>query len=189
MNGTSKPIGKPAVMEALTDATIDLIVEKGLHVSVREIAARAGVNHGLVHTYFGNKEGLLQAAVDEVNRRAGADADDSGFPPPDLATRRGGELAKAVARIRLDAGEDLFSSHPVSSSWKQALARTRSDLTEDEIDTMVATASALGLGWALFADHLCELLGLDEARRAQLDEHVASLTAELGGLPGARPEP
>ncbi len=168
---------------ALTEAAIDLIVEEGLHVSVRQIAARAGVNHGLIHTYFGSKQALLSAAADEINRRASEDADPSGFPPPDLAERRGGELAKALARIRLDAAQHLFSSHPVTESWKAALARTQPALRDDEIDTMIATSSALGLGWAMFADHLCELLDLDEARRAELDKNVAALVAELGGIP------
>lgn len=181
-----KPLGREAVMGALIEATIALIIEKGLQMSVREIASRADVNHGLVHTYFDSKQGLLAAAADEINRRASAEADDSGFPPPDLAFRRSGALAKAMARIRLDAGGDLFSSHPVSSRWKQALLRTRPETTEEEADTMVATASALGLGWALFADHICEVLDLDDRRRAALDRHMESLVADLGGLPRQR---
>jgi AcrR family transcriptional regulator len=178
-----RPLGRESVMDALIEATIEFIVEEGLNVSVRRIADRAGVNHGLVHAYFENKQGLLSAAADTINRRASLDADPSGFPPPDLASRRGGELAKAVARIQLDGGKDLFSSNPISTSWRGALARTRPDLSVDEIDTMVATASALGLGWALFSDHLSQLLGLDQVRRDALDAHVADLISELGGLP------
>ena len=178
----SKPAGKAEVTDALVDATIDLIVERGLGISVREIAARAGVNHGLVHLYFGGKPGLLRAAFDEVNRRAYAEQLPSGFPPPDLAHRRGGELAKAIARIRLEADEDLFSSHPVVTSWREALARTRPDLSADEVAGMVAVASAVALGWALFADHLCASLEVGEARRAELDARVAALVTELGGI-------
>lgn len=186
MNNQGKPFGKTAAMKALTEATVDLIIEDGTHVSVRKIAKRAGVNHGLVHTYFGSKRSLLSAAFDEINRRAGAEADLDGFPPPDLANRRGGELAKAVARMRLDGDSDLFSSHPVTASWRQALARTRPELTTEEIETMVATAAALALGWAVFADLLAEVLGLDEDRRTKLDGHIADLVAELGGIPRTR---
>ncbi len=180
---SGRPVGREAVMQALIEATIEFIVEEGLDVPVRRIADRAGVNHGLVHAYFENKQGLLSAAADTINHRASLDADIDGFPPPDLASRRGGELAKAVARIQLDGGTDLFSSNPISTAWRAALARTRSDLDGDEIDAMVAMASTLGLGWALFSDHLTNLLDLDPVRRHELDARVAALVAELGGLP------
>ena len=42
-----------------------LLLEKGhAACSVKAIAARAGVNHGLVHHYFGSKEGLLVAVLE-----------------------------------------------------------------------------------------------------------------------------
>ncbi|MEZ5378690.1 MAG: TetR family transcriptional regulator [Acidimicrobiales bacterium] len=184
----ARPFGRDAVCDALIDATIAFIMEEGLDVSIRRIAARAGVNHGLVHAYFENKQGLLSAAVDAINQRASLEVDDDGFPPPDLASRRGGELARAVARIQLDQGKDLGSSNPISSAWRAALASSRPDLTSTEIDTMVATASALGLGWALFADHLSDLLGVDTEQRLALDTHVSSVIAQLGGLPWPSPE-
>ncbi len=178
-----RPMGKEAVVSALTAATIDLLVEHGTDISVRQIAARAGVNHGLVHTYFGSKRALLSAALDEVVRRAAADFDDAGFPPPDLASRRGGELAKALARVRLDDAPDLLASYPIVDSWRAALTEARPDLDEATIEANVITASALALGWAVFADHLCEATGADAGRRAVLDDHVAGRIADIGGLP------
>ncbi|MCP5025650.1 MAG: TetR family transcriptional regulator [Actinomycetia bacterium] len=178
-----KPIGREAVSSALVDAAVQLIVERGTDVSVREIAALAGVNHGLVHTYFGSKQGLFAAAFEELTRRTAADLDPDGFPPPDAANRRGGELAKAIARVRLEGGQNPFPSHPLATAWRDALARTRPDLTTEDIDSMVITASVLGLGWAVFADHLCEILDVGETRRAGLDKHMVALIAELGGIP------
>ena len=162
---------------------IELIIEQGLRVTVREVAARAKVNHGLVHTYFGSKQQLVTAALDEMNRRAAQEMDEAGFPPPDLASRRGGELGKAIARVRLDMGSDLFSSHPVTSRWRDALTRTRPDLDPDEIQAMVAIAAAMGLGWAVFGEHICESLGLGVDGRASLDKRVTELVADLGGIP------
>lgn len=181
-------MGREAVMTALTTAAMDLLVEEGMQVSVREIAARAGVNHGLVHTYFGSKQALIAAALDEMNERAADEADPSGFPPPDLASRRGGKLGKAVARIRLEAGSDLFTSHPITRRWTEALAQERPELSGDEIELMVITASAMGLGWAVFGDHLSDVFGYDGERRAALDQHIAGLVAELGGIPDRSPE-
>lgn len=186
MTGTAtdqRPLGKEAVVSALTTATIDLLIEHGTDISVRQIAAAAGVNHGLVHTYFGSKQALLSAALDEVIRRAGSDVDDAGFPPPDLASRRGGELARALARVRLDDVPDLLVSYPIVESWRAALSSERPELDEQAIDAKVITASALALGWAVFADHLCEAVGADEQRRRALDDHVSGHVADLGGLP------
>lgn len=178
-----RPLGREAVMEALVEATIDLIIEEGLKLSVRRIATRAGVNHGLVHNYFGSKDGLISAAVGTLQERASLQSDAAGFPPADLASRRDSELAKAIARIRLDGGTALFPSHPILASWSRALATTQPDLTTAEIENMIVSSSALGLGWALFADHLCEVLDLDDARRRELDASIARLAAELGGIP------
>jgi AcrR family transcriptional regulator len=38
-------------------------------LSTRDIAAEAGVNHALIHYYFGTKDRLAMAALDEANRR------------------------------------------------------------------------------------------------------------------------
>lgn len=38
-------------------------------LSTREIAREAGVNHALIHYYFGTKDKLVMAALDEANRR------------------------------------------------------------------------------------------------------------------------
>jgi AcrR family transcriptional regulator len=38
-------------------------------LSTRTIAAEAGVNHALIHYYYGTKDKLVMAALDEANRR------------------------------------------------------------------------------------------------------------------------
>ncbi len=122
-----KPVGRDAVMAALVEATSALILEQGVTMSVREIAQRAGVNHGLVHTYFGSKDALVTAAFGHIVARAAAELDENGFPPADLAFRRGGEVTRALARVMLDVGGDPYPSHPILPSWRTALATERPD--------------------------------------------------------------
>jgi TetR/AcrR family transcriptional regulator, repressor for neighboring sulfatase len=167
----------------MTESTTELIVERGLTMSVREIASRARVNHGLVHTYFGSKDALLVAAFDEINARAAAERGTSGYPASDIAARRGGELAKAIARVMLEADGDLFSSHPVIGSWREALRRDRADLSAAQVDERVAVAAAAGLGWALFADLLSDVLGFDDAARSSAQARIAELLHDIGGVP------
>ncbi len=180
---THKPMGKTAVRRALVDATTELIVEKGLSMSVREIARRAGVNHGLIHTYFGTKGQLLTAAFDDIQQRAAAEQDDQGFPPPDLAGRRDAELAKALARVMLESPENPFTSHQITTSWRAALHAQHPAMDASEVNERVVAASSLGLGYALFADHLASLMDLNPAQRTAIDERVAQLVAEIGGIP------
>lgn len=179
----SRPAGKAEVMRALIDATTQLIVEKGLSMSVREIATRAGVNHGLVHTYFGTKEALLSTAFDDIQARSATELDHEGFPPPDLAERRNAELAKALARVMLESPGNPFSSNPVTTSWRRALAERNPELGAAEIDQQVIAAASLALGYALFADHLQTQMQLDGGQRASVDARIAQLVAEIGGIP------
>jgi AcrR family transcriptional regulator len=53
--------------EKLVSAALDVFTEKGFEAaSTRQIAARVGVNHGLIPYYFGTKQRLWQAAVDHA---------------------------------------------------------------------------------------------------------------------------
>lgn len=55
---------------ALMDAAERLLIEKGYDaVSTRVVAAEAGVNHGLVHYYFGSVDNLLLATVDRFTEQ------------------------------------------------------------------------------------------------------------------------
>ena len=178
-----KPAGRDAVMGALVDATAQLILERGVTMSVRDIARRAGVNHGLVHTYFGSKEALVSAAFGHLVDRAAVELDEDGFPPADLAFRRGGEVARALARAMLDVTGDPYPSHPILPSWRAALATRRPGATDVELDEAVIVATTLGLGWALFAEHLCGILGVDEDEREAIEQRVLTLISDLGGIP------
>jgi len=182
-DAADKPVGRDAVMAALVEATGEIILERGVTMSVREIAQRAGVNHGLVHTYFGSKEALLSAAFAAIIDRAAAEVDDIGFPPPDLAFRRGGEVARAIARVMLDVGDDPFPSHPILPAWREALGADRPGSTTAELDQAVIIAATLGLGWALFAEHLCEILDVAHDQRDAIERRVLALVTEIGGIP------
>jgi AcrR family transcriptional regulator len=61
------PITRAEGERRLIDASIQLLLEKPFKdVGVRDIALRADVNHGFVHTWFGSKEDLFIAALKQV---------------------------------------------------------------------------------------------------------------------------
>src|SRR5271170_5270534 len=70
---TAKPIGRDEVSAAVLQAASELFAEKGpAATSIREVAARAGVNHGLLHRHFGSKRQLLAATLQHLADSAAA---------------------------------------------------------------------------------------------------------------------
>jgi AcrR family transcriptional regulator len=59
-----------AAEEALLDAAERLLVDVGYAgITTRKLAEAAGVNHGLVHYYFGSNENLLVRALERFTER------------------------------------------------------------------------------------------------------------------------
>ena len=71
MTKTAQPKGaRAAAEEALLDAAERLLVEVGhAGITTRRLAEEAGVNHGLVHYYFGSNENLLVRALERFTER------------------------------------------------------------------------------------------------------------------------
>src|SRR3954452_270495 len=65
-----KPAGRATAEEALFDAAERLLVEVGYAgITTRRLAEEAGVNHGLVHYYFGSNENLLLQMLERFTAR------------------------------------------------------------------------------------------------------------------------
>jgi AcrR family transcriptional regulator len=61
---------RSAAEEALLDGAERLLVEQGhAGITTRRLAEAAGVNHGLVHYYFGSNENLLARALERFTER------------------------------------------------------------------------------------------------------------------------
>jgi AcrR family transcriptional regulator len=65
-----KTAARTAAEEALLDAAERLLLEVGhAGITTRRVAEEAGVNHGLVHYYFGSNENLLVRALERFTER------------------------------------------------------------------------------------------------------------------------
>jgi len=65
-----KTSARSAAEEALLDAAERLLVEVGhAGITTRRLAEEGGVNHGLVHYYFGSVENLLVRALERFTER------------------------------------------------------------------------------------------------------------------------
>ena len=66
----TKTTARSAAERALLDAAERLLVDIGYaRITTRRLAEEAGVNHGLVHYYFGSNENLLVRALERFTER------------------------------------------------------------------------------------------------------------------------
>lgn len=184
----ARPAGPDAVRAALVDAAADLLAARGPGaVSVRDIAAAAGVNHGLVHRYFGSKENLLRSAL-----RARAQASIEQFAGADDPAELVGRLRQAagdphagwrlLAHCLLDGyGDELPRDgdfpgiERFMDRWPQAQAAglIREDLDPADVTRLVL---AVMLGWLQFHEYIAASTHLEDGDA--LDE-IAGLLVTL----------
>ncbi len=166
MTTTSEaPRGRDEVVPALVDAAAVLFAERGPEaVSVREIAAAAGVNHGLVHRHFGSKRALLGAVLDRLAARLAGDVERQST---DVVTsvEPGTDLDlywRVLARAILD-GEDPRALQTDFPAVRQIIERGRREFGWGEREARIAAAQgvALKLGWRLFEPFLLPAAGLE----------------------------
>ena len=176
--------GRAVLLSAATE-----IVERtgSANFTVRQVAARAGINHGLVHRYFGTKDALVEAVIVEIDASvaqemaAGAGLDE--FNHDGAVT-----LARLVAHtmlsersldehsdaidIRQDRNDRSSSgraSSAAASATPGAVAellvqrcREASAMSEQEARVAAAQIMALVMGWRLNEAYLVRTCGLGD---------------------------
>jgi peroxiredoxin len=156
---------------AILEAAREVFTERGYaRATIREIARRAGVTHGLVMRHFGTKEQLLIEALPGPRVLAGVLPGDLGTLPDRVAaafveeTEAAGSEHAAVALIR-------------SAASGEAVAMPLYAAMEREITA--AFREVLGPGTEAYADLLGSLLiGVTFARHVARTGALAELTRE-----------
>jgi AcrR family transcriptional regulator len=174
----AKPYGREQVIESIIDATLSLWSAKGpAEVSLRSIAARAGVNYGLVYRHFRTKEAVIRAAMDRVVARSLmyiqdctdlVDAMDSVLPRSTGAHAR--LLAWAILQYLVD---DILPAEDPFLQRLQELAKAGAsdDSPGADIAAKVRAGSLLATlyGWRLFEPYLVRGLRLEQLSHEELD--------------------
>ena len=173
-------MGKDEVSAAVLQAASELFAEKGpAATSIREVATRAGVNHGLLHRHFGSKRQLLAATLQNLADSA-AELRESGAPVERLEAAS--ELqARVMVRSTLDGFpvEELQQRFPGMEAFLDQVRAGHSD--ERTARLLAAHGMALQIGWGLLGPTLrvaFGLQGLDDTEiRAAVAAQIAAIVA------------
>ena len=164
-----RPFGRDEVKAAILDAAERLFAERSASaVTVREIAAAAGVKHTLLHRHFGSKENVIY----EVYDRSAARVQQSfaGFTTirghlSGLWSAMEANQARrvTVARALLDGMDPkrFQRGFPAMRHFLELLRKEQKDTTV-EPEVVAAALSALAHGWFLLEPFLVAQTGLDQ---------------------------
>jgi AcrR family transcriptional regulator len=190
---------REAARTALLDAAEQLLIDEGhAGITTRKVAAEAGVNHGLVHYYFGSIEELLFQAMERyterlLDRQRALYAADMPFIEKWRTAMRyiDEDLAAGYPKIWAELHAVAWN-HPqfqeriahVHRQWRMifgdALARAEGEL--DFADTPFTPDAFVALVATFNAGLLLErLVGLDQGHQelfASMDRWLSSLATE-----------
>jgi TetR/AcrR family transcriptional regulator, repressor for neighboring sulfatase len=185
-SGGRVEMGERTADAALLASAMELFAGHGpASVSIRDVARHAGVNHGLVHRHFGNKEDLIAAALDAaVTPQLPGALAPGGF---DLAmvidvAHRDPTSTQLIARALVDGVRigTIRPRYPVMRSLlaeaQQADPASRAAYLQDPRLAAAATA-AMVCASSVYGDTLREISGF----RSDVVPAITALSRQLLG--------
>jgi AcrR family transcriptional regulator len=184
--GPDLPHGRDEIRAAVIAAATALFAERSPRaVSVREIAAAAGVQHSLVHRHFGTKDDLVREVLAAEGARIASRVEAAGDPVEGIVAEfrqvmDNGVLLRAVARALLDGVRPgtFTQEHPAIRSLIELTAAASVDRPDRDPRVVVAFSVAAAAGWQIFEDWLRLAADLDRDRE-EVRAEVAELLREL----------
>ena len=172
------PTGREEVAAAILEAATSLFAERGpAATSIRDIAARSNVNHGLVFRHFGTKDQLVGAVLDHLGATTNT-LQRTGASPAELQ-RSIDRHMRVIARALLD-GYPVGQLQTQFPGMRELLDAVRPRHTDDHSARLaLANAAALQFGWRLFEPFLRASTGLDELSDTELREAIDAAIARI----------
>ncbi len=194
---TGRPFGRENVVTAVIEAAGELFSRRGFDgVSVRDIAKKAGVNHGLIHRHFGSKENLrrqtLQRMADAMLadvRGAGTLQEISRLAFQSLTRHE--HFWRILARTILDGygTGDLHRSFPIAL---HLIERVKTAVKEGTLRggldprMVVAAMFSFSCGFIMFEPFILAAAGLDGMKPEKVRDAI--LAAAMSLLTGPEDE-
>ncbi len=181
-------LGREAVRAAILESAAMLFAARGsAAVSLREVAAAAGVNYGLVHRHFGTKDALVRAVLRlEADELVAAleSARRDGLAPASVLVGND-RFVRTFARAELDGLEigARWAQRPNAARLVEYLAGSAEGSAAGprahEVRRAAVVTAALMLGWALFEPALARAAGLGVLDPREAARRLAAAGARL----------
>ncbi len=174
-------MGRDAVRAAILVAASRRFAAQGMRASLRDIAADAGVNLGLIHRHFGNKDDLVRAVLARHADAGVAMVQEE----PDVATAARRIFAGSgtgTAYLRIVAWL-LLDGPPVAGYQDRfpTIDALRARAGDDDVELRLLLAFAATYGWAVFGEQLLAAFGHRPDEHDALTARLAALVAEVVG--------
>ena len=178
---------------AILLAAADLFGERSpSQVSLRAIAARAGVNYGLIHHYFGTKDAILAELMARASRAAADRMAQANTFVEALGVLVDPETDAAYARMlawaMLDGTDParLVGASPAIARIAELLVDHLGDGDAGPVgDPQVVAAVTVSaiLGWRLYRPFVAAAADLDDGQAAAVPDAVRSIIGSLATGP------
>jgi TetR/AcrR family transcriptional regulator, repressor for neighboring sulfatase len=178
---SDKPQGKEAVRSALVRSAAALFAKQGIaSVSIRDIALRANVNHGLVHRHFGSKRGLIIATIESLSKGIASSMGPameakslrSLLASSFVKTSSNQEYWRVLAHLMLtEGGEELLQP-------EFPLVARMIEVAQDDVqgklsaEARVTLMLSVGLGMMVFRPYLQRAIGTDDAGWVEIQREL-----------------
>lgn len=177
---------RAATEAALEAAALRLLERDGVlsGLNLREVAAEAGVNRGLVYHYFGSRQDLLRAALRADARRRFAEVAEVADLPfrrrfaRFLATMVRHRRAVNLVTLLVQDGDTSLRTMPMREDTLHVLERDVEQGHLDDVDleaVHIATVS-LAYGYVLYRERFAAELGIGVT---ELDRRFASIADRM----------
>ncbi|SEE09666.1 TetR family transcriptional regulator [Streptomyces sp. PAN_FS17] len=177
---------------AIIEAARHTFAERGYaRTTLREIARRAGVTHGLITRHFASKERLFLAAVPGNRDLEQVAAGDPETLPDRIAEAFVRRLETdavhdpLIALLRSAASDERAAAHLLvamqehsANVYRSVLAPGESALLDDDLDTRVALVGAQMIGVA-FSRYIARTEPLASMPPERLTEHVTRILRQI----------
>jgi AcrR family transcriptional regulator len=177
------PHGPEQVVQAVVEVATQMFARFGYGtVSLRQVAAEAGVNPGLVHRYIGSKEDVLRAVFERFTRELEDGPHALRDLPPSAETERLLYTQhRIIAHLTLE-GYDISRFKTSSPVVEILLANIHGGIEIDDHTARIRALQimALGLGWRMFETFLLGATGLHEDDREEIEAALRAANLAIG---------